>query len=164
MNSKSNSGALMSKQADGVNGVISAASKKETGSKGDSSANARSGFPGKDGVSSAVPNNQSGGAVNSSAKAVSCSPSMTKANGKAVLSSDVPTRRMGQSGVHSAKPAPVLSFADVKFGPQEAELKFRLIHLWEARNPHSKTLIGLEMLLIDEQGTVMKGFIAPGSI
>lgn len=72
---------------------------------------------------------------------------------KAVLSSDVPTRRMGQSGVHSAKPTPVLSFADVKFGPQEAELKFRLIHLWEARNPHSKTLIGLEMLLIDEQGT-----------
>uniref|UniRef100_A0A0D3DFW7 Replication factor A C-terminal domain-containing protein n=1 Tax=Brassica oleracea var. oleracea TaxID=109376 RepID=A0A0D3DFW7_BRAOL len=34
----------------------------------------------------------------------------------------------------------------------------------EARNPVKKTLIGLEMLLIDEHGTVVQGFIPPGQI
>lgn len=46
---------------------------------------------------------------------------------------------------------PVLFFRDVTLGPREAELRFRLVHLWEARNPNTKTLIGQEMLLIDEE-------------
>ncbi|CDY49657.1 BnaC09g41350D [Brassica napus] len=48
---------------------------------------------------------------------------------------------------------------DVKFGPHGGELRFRLIHFWEARNVVTKMLIGLEMLLIDQEG-----FIAAGRI
>ncbi|CAF2144978.1 unnamed protein product [Brassica napus] len=36
-----------------------------------------------------------------------------------------------------------MSFKDVKFGPHESELRFRLIHFWEARNVRTKLLIGL---------------------
>ncbi|KAH0896420.1 hypothetical protein HID58_045988 [Brassica napus] len=46
--------------------------------------------------------------------------------------------------------------------PPETQLRFRLINFWEARNPIKKTLIGLKMLLIDEQGTVIQEFISPG--
>uniref|UniRef100_A0A0D3ARP3 Replication protein A 70 kDa DNA-binding subunit B/D first OB fold domain-containing protein n=2 Tax=Brassica oleracea var. oleracea TaxID=109376 RepID=A0A0D3ARP3_BRAOL len=53
---------------------------------------------------------------------------------------------------------------DVSLGHHESQLQFRLIHFWEAWNPVKKTLIGLEMLIIDEQGTVIQGFISPGRI
>ncbi|CAN6938624.1 unnamed protein product [Brassica oleracea] len=89
---------------------------------------------------------------------------LKKANGKAVDSSAETTKHRGGSGVSSAKVNDVLFFKDVKLGPQEGELRFRLIHYWEARNAFSKTLIGLEMLLIDEQGTVIQGFIPPRRI
>ncbi|CAF2307645.1 unnamed protein product [Brassica napus] len=89
---------------------------------------------------------------------------LKKANGKAVDSSSETTKHHGGSGVSSAKVDDVLFFKDVKLGPQEGELRFRLIHYWEARNAFSKTLIGLEMLLIDEQGTVIQGFIPPRRI
>ncbi|KAG2280334.1 hypothetical protein Bca52824_051554 [Brassica carinata] len=56
----------------------------------------------------------------------------------------------------------VMFFKDVSLGPPETQLRFRLINFWEARNPIKKTLIGLKMLLIDEQGTVIQGFISPG--
>ncbi|KAH0866469.1 hypothetical protein HID58_083680, partial [Brassica napus] len=55
-------------------------------------------------------------------------------------------------------------FQDVSPGPHETQLRFCLIHFWEAWNPLKKTLIGIEMLLIDEQGTVIQGFISPGRI
>ncbi|KAL0754366.1 hypothetical protein Bca101_092034 [Brassica carinata] len=55
-------------------------------------------------------------------------------------------------------------FNEVSLGPQETDLRFRLIHFWEARNPLKKTMIGLEMLLIDEHGTVIQGFVPPGRI
>ncbi|CAN6928970.1 unnamed protein product [Brassica oleracea] len=58
----------------------------------------------------------------------------------------------------------MMFFKDVKFGPQEGEIRFRLIHFWEARNVHTKVLMGLEMLLIEEQGTVIQGFIPPSMI
>ncbi|KAF2616694.1 hypothetical protein F2Q68_00042632 [Brassica cretica] len=79
---------------------------------------------------------------------------LKKANSKAVDSSTETTKHRGRSVISSAKVDDVLFFKDVKLGPQEGELRFRLIHYWEARNAFSKTLIGLEMLLIDEQGTV----------
>ncbi|XP_048611020.1 uncharacterized protein LOC106435313 [Brassica napus] len=47
--------------------------------------------------------------------------------------------------------AEVVAFKDVKYGPHDGELRFRLIHFWEARNVVSKVLIGLEMLLIDQE-------------
>ena len=45
----------------------------------------------------------------------------------------------------------VVFFKDLSLGHHEAELRFRLIHFWEAWNPLKKTLIGMEMLLIDEK-------------
>ncbi|CAF2058325.1 unnamed protein product [Brassica oleracea] len=84
---------------------------------------------------------------------VSGDSSSKKRNGKAVVCSDVPSDK--NDGVF---------FKNVTFGPQEDELRFRLIHFWEARNALSKILIGLEMLLIDEEGTVIQGFIPPSRI
>ncbi|CAN7086872.1 unnamed protein product [Brassica oleracea var. botrytis] len=52
---------------------------------------------------------------------------------------------------------PIMFFRDLLLGHHEAQLRFRLIHFWEAWNPLKKTLIGMEMLLIDEQrGSVYK--------
>jgi len=60
-------------------------------------------------------------------------------------------KRNGKSHVSSDSDEQFMSFKDVSLGPHETQLRFRLIHFWEARNPVKKTLIGLEMLLIDEQ-------------
>uniref|UniRef100_A0A0D3CA12 Replication factor A C-terminal domain-containing protein n=1 Tax=Brassica oleracea var. oleracea TaxID=109376 RepID=A0A0D3CA12_BRAOL len=57
-----------------------------------------------------------------------------------------------------------MAFKDVKYGPHDGELRFRLIHFWEARTVVSKVLIGLEMLLIDQEETVIQGFIPAGRI
>ncbi|CAN6856625.1 unnamed protein product [Brassica oleracea] len=73
-------------------------------------------------------------------------------------------KRNGKSPVSSDSDEKVMLFKDVSLGPHAAQLRFRLIHFWEARNPIKKTLIGLEMLLIDEQCTVIQGFIPPGRI
>ncbi|CAF2271111.1 unnamed protein product, partial [Brassica napus] len=72
--------------------------------------------------------------------------------------------RNGKSPVSSDSDEKVVFFNDVSLGPHESQLRFRLIHFWEARNPVKKTVIGLEMLLIDEQGTVVQGFIPPERI
>ncbi|KAG2312370.1 hypothetical protein Bca52824_023927 [Brassica carinata] len=87
---------------------------------------------------------------------------MAKPNGKSPLSSAM--KPDGKSPLSSAFDEKVMFFKDVSLGPHETQLRFRLIHFWEAWNPVKKTLIGLEMLLIDEQGTVMQGFISPGRI
>ncbi|KAG2265463.1 hypothetical protein Bca52824_072542 [Brassica carinata] len=60
-------------------------------------------------------------------------------------------KRNGKSPVSSDSDEKVMLFKDVSLGPHVAQLRFRLIHFWEAWNPIKKTLIGLEMLLIDEQ-------------
>ncbi|KAG5402792.1 hypothetical protein IGI04_008911 [Brassica rapa subsp. trilocularis] len=73
-----------------------------------------------------------------------------KRNGKSIVSSDFDDTDM--------------FFKDVSLGHHKSQLRFRLLHFWEAWNPIKKTLIGLEMLLIDEQGTVIQGFISPGRI
>ncbi|XP_013584583.1 PREDICTED: uncharacterized protein LOC106293452 [Brassica oleracea var. oleracea] len=70
----------------------------------------------------------------------------------------------GKSIVSSDYDEKVLFLKDLSLGPHEAQLRFRLIHFWEVWNPLKKTLIGMEMLLIDEQGTVIQGFISPGRI
>ncbi|KAF2589210.1 hypothetical protein F2Q70_00039678 [Brassica cretica] len=79
--------------------------------------------------------------------------------GKAAVSSGA----KGKAFV-SAKAVEVMSFKDVKFGPHGGELRFRLIHFWEARNVVTKMLIGLEMLLIDQEESVIQGFIPYGRI
>ncbi|KAL0864537.1 hypothetical protein Bca101_043655 [Brassica carinata] len=58
----------------------------------------------------------------------------------------------------------VLFFRNVSLGLSESKLRFRLIHSWEARNPYTKVLIGQEMLLIDEEGTAIQGFIPAGRV
>ncbi|KAF8104799.1 hypothetical protein N665_0167s0015 [Sinapis alba] len=103
----------------------------------------------------------------------------TKPNGKAVISSagDTEQSKLGSHHRQSSAAKPngkspisfnnnsnVMSFNKISLGPQEAELRFRLIHFWEAWNPLKKTLIGLEMLLIDEKRMVVQGFIPPGRI
>ncbi|XP_033146227.1 uncharacterized protein LOC108872296 [Brassica rapa] len=70
----------------------------------------------------------------------------------------------GKCPITSESDDNVMFFRDVSPGPHETQLRFRLIHFWEAWNPLKKTLIGIEMLLIDEQGTVIQGFISPGRI
>ncbi|KAF3556588.1 hypothetical protein F2Q69_00016370 [Brassica cretica] len=60
-------------------------------------------------------------------------------------------KRKGKSPVSSNSDEKIMLFKDVSLGPHVAQLRFRLIHFWEARNPIKKMLIGLEMLLIDEQ-------------
>ncbi|KAL0762925.1 hypothetical protein Bca101_079076 [Brassica carinata] len=68
------------------------------------------------------------------------------------------------TALSSAHGDQVMLFRDVTLGPREAELVFRLIHFWEARNPNTKILIGQEMLLIDEEGTVIQGFVPAGRV
>ncbi|XP_048620025.1 uncharacterized protein LOC125590486 [Brassica napus] len=58
----------------------------------------------------------------------------------------------------------VITFNDVTFGPHEGEVRYRLIHFWEAWNAQTKVLIGLEMLLIDEEENIIQGFIPYGRI
>ncbi|CAN7014785.1 unnamed protein product [Brassica oleracea var. botrytis] len=70
----------------------------------------------------------------------------------------------GKSIVSSDYDEKVVFFKDLSLGHQESQLRFRLIHFWEAWNPLKKTLIGMEMLLIDEKGTLIQGFVSPGRI
>ncbi|CAH8381509.1 unnamed protein product [Eruca vesicaria subsp. sativa] len=66
--------------------------------------------------------------------------------GKAVASSGSRGKAVVSENVDE-----VMSFRNVRFGPQESEVRFRLIHYWEARKVLSKVLLGLEMLLIDSE-------------
>ncbi|CAF1933201.1 unnamed protein product [Brassica napus] len=70
----------------------------------------------------------------------------------------------GKSIVSSDNDEKVVFFKDLSLGPHEAQLRFRLIHFWEAWNSLKKTLIGMEMLLIDEHVIVISRFISPGRI
>ncbi|CAF2039879.1 unnamed protein product [Brassica napus] len=125
---------------------------------------------GKDVDSSAEPIKRAGHTIISPVPVVSGDPKSKQKTGKAVVSSAEAIRRTGNAGgscadVVSGKltqkklkgkavdssSVEVMFFKDVKFGPQEGELRFRLIHFWEARNAHTKILIGIEMILIDEQ-------------
>ncbi|CAN6853818.1 unnamed protein product [Brassica oleracea] len=158
----------------------------QTGVSLDSAAFGDSKYKKQDGnavVSSAFPAKYAGKPEDSLATAISGDSKSKKSNGKAVVSSTDPVKRPRQYGVSlanavSGDPASrklngkavvsasdeVLFFKDLKFGPQEGELRFRLIHFWEARNALTKVLFGLELLLIDGQGTVIQGFIPPNRI
>ncbi|KAL0722872.1 hypothetical protein Bca4012_037471 [Brassica carinata] len=51
-------------------------------------------------------------------------------------------KRNGKSPVSSVSDEKVMFFKDVSLGPHETQLRFRLIHFWEAWKPIKKTLIG----------------------
>ncbi|KAF3543326.1 hypothetical protein DY000_02008543 [Brassica cretica] len=74
-----------------------------------------------------------------------------KSKGVAAVSSSQikPIGKIGaSSGLNIGE---MITFKDVTFGPHEGEVRFQLIHFWEAWNAQTKVLIGLEMLLIDEE-------------
>ncbi|KAG2281338.1 hypothetical protein Bca52824_052558 [Brassica carinata] len=77
--------------------------------------------------------------------------------------SSVPSGGKGKS-IATGNAGDVIPFKDLTLGRHEGELQFRLIHFWEAWNSLTKVLIGIEMLLIDEEGTVVQGFIPYGRI
>lgn len=72
---------------------------------------------------------------------------------------------VNQTSVTIAQAPSPLFFTQVSAGPGDSKLQFRLIHFWEARK-HAKggILIGIEMLMIDEQGTVAQWFIAQNRV
>ncbi|CAN6822537.1 unnamed protein product [Brassica oleracea] len=180
------SGDLTTKKPNGKDVVSSAEPMKRAGQTGVSPIVAVFGDPkskklnGKAVVSSAESIKRAGQTGVSPVVAVSGDPKSKKLDGKAVVSSAEPIRRTGGSCANAvsgelipkksngkavvSSSDEVLFFKDVKFGPQEGEIRFRLIHFWEARNAHTKILIGLEMILIDGQGTVIQGFIPPTRI
>ncbi|CAN7008665.1 unnamed protein product [Brassica oleracea var. botrytis] len=99
--------------------------------------------------------------------------SSIKPNGKTGASSGLKLGVRGRASVSSVDKGKaivsenvgkVITFKDVTFGPHEDEVRFRLIHFWEAWNVQMKVLIGIEMLLIDEEESVIQGFIPYGRI
>ncbi|CAF1711711.1 unnamed protein product [Brassica napus] len=192
MNSNSQTpifGDVPATKPNGKDVVSSAEPVKRVGQAGVSLATAASGDSkskkqnGKAVVSSADPAKCAGQPEDSLPTAISGDLKSKKPNDKVVVSSADPVKRARQHGVSLAIAVTdvpnskklngkavvsasdeILFFKDVKFGPQEGELRFRLIHFWEARNTLTKVLFGLEMLLIDEHGTVIQGFISPNRI
>ncbi|CAN6847223.1 unnamed protein product [Brassica oleracea] len=67
-----------------------------------------------------------------------------------------------KSQLSTGKSPVAMYFNDISRGPSELQLRFRLIHFWEAKNiAKAGAFIGLELLLIDEHGTAMQGFTSP---
>ncbi|CAN7044656.1 unnamed protein product [Brassica oleracea var. botrytis] len=87
-----------------------------------------------------------------------------KSNGKSAVSSAILMKPNASTALSFAHGDQVMFFRNVSLRPHEADLRFRLIHFWEARNPNTKILIGQEMLLIDEEGTVIQGFVPAGRV
>uniref|UniRef100_A0A0D3AV46 ATP-dependent DNA helicase n=1 Tax=Brassica oleracea var. oleracea TaxID=109376 RepID=A0A0D3AV46_BRAOL len=84
-------------------------------------------------------------------KSIASSATAMKPSAHASVATANPMNPEASTGLSSAHGDQVMLFRDVSLGPHEAELRFRLIQLWEARNPNTKILIGQEMLLIDEE-------------
>ncbi|KAF2604777.1 hypothetical protein F2Q70_00026486 [Brassica cretica] len=99
----------------------------------------------------------SSASVKPNGKSIDASVTVMKPNEKAAVSSANPMNPDAATALSSARVDQVMLFRDVSHCPREADLRFRLIHFWEARNPNTKTLIGQEMLLIDEEGFVPAG-------
>ncbi|KAF3500677.1 hypothetical protein F2Q69_00044554 [Brassica cretica] len=84
-------------------------------------------------------------------KSTASSAMVMKPDGKSAVSSAILKKPNASTALSSAHGGQVMFFRDVSLGPTKADLRFRLIHLWEARNPNTKTLIGQEMIRIDEE-------------
>lgn len=57
-----------------------------------------------------------------------------------------------KSQLATGKSPAAMYFNDISPGPSKSQLRFRLIHFWEAENiAKAGAFIGLELLLIDEQ-------------
>ncbi|KAF2540095.1 hypothetical protein F2Q68_00029166 [Brassica cretica] len=64
--------------------------------------------------------------------------------------------------IRTGESSPPLLFRQVSPGPSDSTLQFRLLHFWNARENVKGgpgILLGVEMLMIDAEGTVAQGFI-----
>ncbi|XP_013722282.2 uncharacterized protein LOC106426124 [Brassica napus] len=106
----------------------------------------------------------SSASVKPNGKSVAASATVMKPNERTAVSYANPMNPDAATALSSARGDQAMLFRDVSHGPREADLMFCLIHFWEARNPNTKTLIGQEMLLIDQEGTVIQGFVPAGRV
>ena len=61
-----------------------------------------------------------------------------------------------KSQLTTGKAFVAMYFNDISPGRSESQLRFRLIHFWEARNiAKARAFLGLELLLIDEHVRVL---------
>ncbi|KAG2282856.1 hypothetical protein Bca52824_054076 [Brassica carinata] len=72
----------------------------------------------------------------STGKSTASSAIVVKPAGKAAVSSANPMEPNAATDLSSMPGEQVMFFREVSLGPREAELMFRMIHFWEARNPH----------------------------
>ncbi|KAH0869309.1 hypothetical protein HID58_076331 [Brassica napus] len=93
----------------------------------------------------------SSASVKQNGKSIAASATVIKPNERTAVSSANPMNPDAATALSSARGEQAMLFRDVSHGPREADLMFRLIHFWEARNPNTKTLIEQEMLLIDRE-------------
>ncbi|CAF1708933.1 unnamed protein product [Brassica napus] len=66
------------------------------------------------------------------------------------------------TAIRTGEASPPLLFRHVSPGPGDSTLQFRLLHFWEARKNVKGgpgILLGIEMLMIDAEGTLAQGFI-----
>ncbi|KAG2266981.1 hypothetical protein Bca52824_074060 [Brassica carinata] len=66
------------------------------------------------------------------------------------------------TAIRTGKASPPLFFRHVSPGPDDSTLMFRLLHFWDARKNVKGgpgILLGIEMLMIDAEGTLAQGFI-----
>ncbi|KAF3515759.1 hypothetical protein DY000_02059785 [Brassica cretica] len=67
-----------------------------------------------------------------------------------------------KTAILTGKASSPLLFRHVSPGPGDSAMQFRLIHFWEARknvNGGPGIILGIEMLMIDAEGTLAQGFI-----
>ncbi|KAG2281053.1 hypothetical protein Bca4012_049512 [Brassica carinata] len=67
-----------------------------------------------------------------------------------------------KTAIRTGEASSPLLFRHVSPGPGDSTLQFRRIHFWEARKNVKEgpdILLGIEMLMIDAEGTLAQGFI-----
>ncbi|WZZ13247.1 hypothetical protein YC2023_106336 [Brassica napus] len=67
-----------------------------------------------------------------------------------------------ETAIRTGESSPPLLFRQVSPGPGDSTLQFRLLHFWDARKNVKGgpgIILGIEMLMIDAEGTLAQGFI-----
>ncbi|XP_048602061.1 uncharacterized protein LOC125580854 [Brassica napus] len=67
-----------------------------------------------------------------------------------------------ETAIRTSESSPPLLFRQVSPGPGDSTMQFRLLHLWDAHKNVKGgpwILLGIEMLMIDAEGTLAQGFI-----
>ncbi|CAN6998841.1 unnamed protein product [Brassica oleracea var. botrytis] len=67
-----------------------------------------------------------------------------------------------ETAIRTGESSPPLLFRQVSPGPRDSTMQFRLLNFWDARKNVKGgpgILLGIEMLMIDAEGTLAQGFI-----